>query len=618
MAADDKKNSGGNESVMFPNDKEEFAYRQRDKDGMMFYKTNLTSSVDDLLESIVLVEPDRVIPVVFLPGIMGSNLISSEKQVWRERNIPYGKNESGFVEWRPDDETTMGVHWATTGPQRRKETMQADKTKVSRDGLGVSRGAEILGYSKSFMKFRGWGEVANMSYIDTLIWLERELSCHADPKVNTRERLPVEKPVSGQLNQTHKNRLVDGEDKLSLTTKDIARSYKYQFPVHAFGYNWLQTNAEAGSKLATRIDDIIKHYQKQGQRCAQVILVTHSMGGYVARYCSEVAGMKDQILGVVHGVMPATGAPTVYRRMKAGSADAGFPASLVIGKNAANVHAVMANSPGPLELLPSIDYNDGEPWLHVQDKGRSASDGSLSLPRDITKPDGTVEKANPYTQIYLQRDKWWGLCDDRLINSLDTSRKKRTTNTAQVNADWDKYETTITTVEDLHDKISKQYHKNTHMFYGRRADLKAYGSVVWRMTEKTEKPHNMYGHTYGESTDPVDIMGSHDITDYDQQVWETRELRVPGRDNPKQEYDVTMKISAQDADGDGTVAYQSGSAPIGHAHVHSAAIINGEHGATYAMPKKTPDDSLPAREHVLRCIVRFTRDLDPCSYMRYD
>jgi triacylglycerol esterase/lipase EstA (alpha/beta hydrolase family) len=68
-----------------------------------------------------------------------------------------------------------------------------------------------------------------------------------------------------------------------------------------------------------------------GRKCEKVILVTHSMGGLVARYYSELLdgdfGQKN-ILGIVHGVMPDRGAPMAYKRMKAGEA---VPVGLVIG-----------------------------------------------------------------------------------------------------------------------------------------------------------------------------------------------------------------------------------------------------------------------------------------------
>ncbi len=73
-----------------------------------------------------------------------------------------------------------------------------------------------------------------------------------------------------------------------LTTEEVALSYQYLFPVHAVGYNWLQSNMDSAQALADRIEKIIGDYKASGRKCEKVIPVTHSMGGLVARYYSEL------------------------------------------------------------------------------------------------------------------------------------------------------------------------------------------------------------------------------------------------------------------------------------------------------------------------------------------
>jgi triacylglycerol esterase/lipase EstA (alpha/beta hydrolase family) len=125
-----------------------------------------------------------------------------------------------------------------------------------------------------------------------------------------RERL-MDKPLGAEIGESN------------LTSDEVALSYQYLFPVHAVGYNWLQSNVDSAQALAGRIDKIIGDYKASGRKCEKVILVTHSMGGLVARYYSELLdgdfGQKN-ILGIVHGVMPDRGAPMAYKRMKAGEA----------------------------------------------------------------------------------------------------------------------------------------------------------------------------------------------------------------------------------------------------------------------------------------------------------
>jgi alpha-beta hydrolase superfamily lysophospholipase len=54
----------------------------------------------------------------------------------------------------------------------------------------------------------------------------------------------------------------------------------------------------------------MNRYTAQGFQCEKVIVVTHSMGGLVARALihPKMGSLKDKVLGIVHGVMPAIGA----------------------------------------------------------------------------------------------------------------------------------------------------------------------------------------------------------------------------------------------------------------------------------------------------------------------
>ncbi|MEI6993387.1 esterase/lipase family protein, partial [Klebsiella pneumoniae] len=75
----------------------------------------------------------------------------------------------------------------------------------------------------------------------------------------------------------------------------------------------------SAKRLSEEVDRIIDKYQTQGMKCSKVILVTHSMGGLVARYYSECLEGRDKIYGIVHGVMPSVGAAATYTRMKRGT-----------------------------------------------------------------------------------------------------------------------------------------------------------------------------------------------------------------------------------------------------------------------------------------------------------
>lgn len=68
---------------------------------------------------------------------------------------------------------------------------------------------------------------------------------------------------------------------------------------------------------------MIDEFNESGYECKQVIVVTHSMGGLVGRALIHpmYGNLQDKVAGIVHGVMPAIGAPAAYKRMRAGFED---------------------------------------------------------------------------------------------------------------------------------------------------------------------------------------------------------------------------------------------------------------------------------------------------------
>ena len=73
-------------------------------------------------------------------------------------------------------------------------------------------------------------------------------------------------------------------------------------------YNWLQSNRLSARDMIARIDQVIlPYYAKRGVRAKKMVLVTHSMGGLVSRAISRLENYGN-LLGISHGVMPATGA----------------------------------------------------------------------------------------------------------------------------------------------------------------------------------------------------------------------------------------------------------------------------------------------------------------------
>ncbi len=462
--------------------------------------------------------PDRIIPVVFVPGVMGTNL---EK---KDSNPP-------VPVWLLDGNTTVGP-WMGRGAVDRKRILDPGKTQVHGGGKIAAGTAQ----TEDELRRRGWGEVAYMSYGEWLVWLENALNdAHAGTDYGRKG-----------LRESLCHIITPGLEKLA--RDEVALSYKYQFPVHAVGYNWLQSNAVSAERLASRIDEITAWYRKQfNYHCDRVILVTHSMGGLVARYYSEVMGLRDTVLGVVHGVMPATGAAATYRRMKAGTEGAGIVgvlSALVLGADAASMTAVVGNAPGPLQLLPSRDYGMG--WLRIRDGERV-----VELPA-----------SDPYSEIYTVRGTWWGLCDDQLLNPLDPAKKT-------IDQDWSDFEDLIQDkVQKFHAQISNKYHANTYVFYGDDEKHKAYGNVTWMQ----QTPPLLRGDV-PPMVGLLATRGSEDPATGGQLIKTT----VDGKAS-------FAKFVLRDADehGDGTVPVRSGRAPAHQARA-CAAFAGIEHEGAYKL-----------------------------------
>ncbi|PQQ23432.1 hypothetical protein C6H64_22715 [Photorhabdus luminescens] len=405
-------------------------YPVYDEHGRLYYPLMSAPSHKDLT-AICYKVPNRVIPVIFLPGVMGSNL----------------QDKRGNEVWRVDGYGSVW-EWMLKGPETRKKLLDPENTVVDSRGRVDDNHKE--GPKFPSRQERGWGQASYMSYGEFLPWLQAALDDQDELLFNRLNK-------TGELTLRQKLEFMDlqaetGEEKL--LSKEIKLSYQYQFPVHVMGYNWLQSNADSANQLVEYVIDIITRYKQRGQPCEKVILVTHSMGGLVARHYSEKLGGHKKILGIVHGVMPTYGAPTAYKRMKAGE---GGGIGLVIGSNGAEMTPVMAQSPGPLQLLPSLRYGTG--WLQIKD-GKTLY---------------TLPKRDPYEEIYLQRDKWWGLCEDRLINPTNEKR-----NPVVMQADWKKYAHILSRiVQPFIEELTGCYHSNTYAFYGNSTEHLSYGVVRW-------------------------------------------------------------------------------------------------------------------------------------------
>ncbi len=161
-------------------------------------------------------------------------------------------------------------------------------------------------------------------------------------------------------------------------------------PVHCCGYDWRKSNADSGRTLVERIDQVLAKHKAR-----QVILVTHSMGGLVAR-AAMARGATPKIAGVVHTVQPADGAVVAYRRFFTGAVndlDGDTPLNIIMGNSPEEYLETQSGAQGPMQLLPHDSYP--ELWL------RGAFGTNLSVPEvfdtySSDQPPGILQPGNSF------------------------------------------------------------------------------------------------------------------------------------------------------------------------------------------------------------------------------
>jgi pimeloyl-ACP methyl ester carboxylesterase len=327
----------------------------------------------------------EVIPIIFIPGFSGTRLKNSEELIWDPDNLTNFLPRFGLIKFN--------------GSSVRKGLLIGD---------GTYRGEYLqVAHKARFYKSenQGWDNLIQGFYGDLRNYqLQRNIA-----------------------------------DVLSLC---------FETPFYAFGYNWTDSPDVSGRLLAASIKGAIAHHGVSDM-CRRVILLTHSMGGLVARSASKSHGAESSILGIIHTVQPASGAPAAYSRMKEG-----YKAKLkgnidifdrieawLLGRSGREMTATLGNMPGALSLLPNHLYQgaDNDPaWLHMQASG----DG---LPR-----------LDPYAEIYRNRTHAWRLIDEALLNP----------GSGNVELDWRNYLISLESVERFHRNLGAYQHPNSFHIVG--------------------------------------------------------------------------------------------------------------------------------------------------------
>lgn len=441
---------------------------------------------------------------------------------------------------------------------------------------------------------RGWGEIAEGSYHEFLLWLEDRLNgqtfnparwpdfSYAHPVMSAAptpgEPQPEPRLLEG-LSMAVRG-LPDGaaeKEFEQLRSEELIARARFRMPVYACGYNWLASNSSAAERLRERIDEIMARHDRNGSTCQQVVLVTHSMGGLVARRCSQMSGMSEKIAGIVHGVMPATGAPVAYRRCKVGMSEESRVAGWVIGSTGREVTAVFSQAPGALQLLPTQQYrpeggasfSDGAQWLAIRDAQAQILE---ALP----------SQGGPYASIYLEANRWWGLIRPEWLrpgNGIPLS--------------WTDFVRNISEAESFHARLGSSYHASTFVYYGvdphsgaRATRGNSFESITWTIspgiTPSGSDGSSPIGSVAGLGFDEVRDDGRNPLHVGGQ----TEVIQSFGR-VPASVYESShwqLRCEMQDGNGDGTVPESSGRAPLltaGSAIQQQFRLSGFEHEESY-------------------------------------
>lgn len=419
---------------------------QFDKD--MYPSSKSAMSPENFKPRALVVLPAHItVPVIFIPGIMGTNLknTKTKKPAW---SVPNGKL-AGLVE---------GIVRAWQTPASRQNQLNPDACDVDEVNGPLGDLSDFLAMNPEEAQRRHWGEIHADSYLDILKTLEDRLNY---PFSSVESNNPVPEEIwKSAMNPDEKV----WTPKSPLTEDEFKnRMGAIYFPVYACGYNWLQSNEESAKRVIKRINEIEARLKdhKYFKYSGKVILVTHSMGGLVARRAVQDLGSK--VLGVIHGVQPVGGAPVVYRRFRAGT-EVGFlsftdyVAAKIVGYTAADITAVMANAPGPMELLPTKGYPTG--WLHFTDG----------------KTTHQVKTSDPYEEIYsyTTEKKWWGMVNSNLIDPSGLDKIKQPDKTPE-----DYFKTQLKFAKKFHDTIGNSSHEKTYLHFGDDEKQQSFPFVAW-------------------------------------------------------------------------------------------------------------------------------------------
>jgi hypothetical protein len=241
-----------------------------------------------------------------------------------------------------------------------------------------------------------------------------------------------------------------------LAKKDMADATT---PVYAVGYDWRQSCANSARRLTAKVTGILK----DNKGAQQAILITHSMGGLVARAAmKQSSGLANSVRGVVHVAQPVAGAVVLYRRVFTGMSttwDGDKHITKILGNTPYEFTVPMSGIPGVFELLPTQQYR-----YVPGDSPESQEDPQIRLLRgpwesgEKGQPDSMGRTAYPQgiSRRYVDANSPPGIFNAKLHGSRDRAETK------DVQEDIN---SGVIAASGFHEALGLSMHKNTWMIY---------------------------------------------------------------------------------------------------------------------------------------------------------
>lgn len=432
---------------------------------------------------------DVVVPVIFLPGIMGSRL---------------QKKTSKTVVWDPDNTSFMVREYglnagSVVGPDlfRLRENANVRSAATKRKAMLIG-GAT---FNKDYLEPMEFSEHDDISNVSTGYWGSQVSRNWGS--VSQSSYGPILKVLEGARNM------------ISQMVGQVNPQFNLvEMPVFALGYNWSASNDDSGKYAAEKIREWVSrakyHAGTIGAQCPGAILLTHSMGGLVARSAAMLHGAAGDIFAVLHTVMPTDGAAAAYKRFHFGFENPDFSVFspidgttesvgyVVLGRQGALVTAILGHMPGGQELLPNKRYKDnsGNPkWLTIHNPERNFIGSWISG----DAPYAELPNSNPYVEIYRREDRMY-----RAANP-DWLFPEGMVGLSPSLSSFDYFADANSKAESFHDKLisSGDFHDVTYLCYSADSNLNTYDRIDW----KTNKSLGSYGRSINDdnvSTDRTD------------------------------------------------------------------------------------------------------------------